>query len=70
MRDCKKEALVYRPISLLPVLSRRGKTFYLLLVTRYFLLATRYFLLVTRYFLLVDVDLIAFRLDFQIMANE
>ena len=62
----------------------RGKTFYPLLVTRYFLLATCYFLLVTRYFLLVtrylsgvthysllvDVDLIIFRLDFQIMTNQ
>ena len=38
-----------------------------LLVTRYFLLVTRDFLLVTCYFLLVDVDLIVFRLDFQIM---
>ena len=45
-------------------------TSYSLLINIYSLLVTRYFLLVTRYFLLVDVDMIAFRLDFHIMTNE
>ena len=45
-------------------------TRYFLISFHYFLLATCYFLLITRYFLLLDVDVIVFRSDFQIMTNE
>ena len=64
------EAKLFTHYSLLVTFYSLLVTSYSLLINIYSLLVTRYFLLVTRYFLLVDVDMIAFRLDFHIMTNE